>query len=224
MQSESKRSTNAVGCVELLWQDSFFKVGRTLKDVSARITEKWESNFLPPEISNALGNARFLIRSGKRGFFLYKQRISAVSKKVDRIEDELFSDDLVNKLSKDFKIELDDLHHNFGYSGNCTAFVLRKILEKEIYLTFAKNRILTKLEDNNGKGNLIGLGAMVDTAAREKIGGIPILQPQTAGNIKSIKFLGDVSAHNPLTNVDMETILPQMPFIITAYKELAERL
>jgi len=54
--------------------------------------------------------------------------------------------------------------------------------------------------------------------------GCLFLSPKTAEKIEGIKFLGDTSAHNPLVNVDMETILPQMPFIITAYKELAKHL
>jgi len=224
MLQKSKKSTNAVASVESLWQESFFKVGRTLKEVSERITERWGHNFPSPEISKALKRANFLICTGKRGFFQYKQRISPVSKKTERIEGQLFSDDLVNKFGKAFKIELDDLRLNFGTSGNCTAFLLRKILEKAIYLSFAKNGIETKLEVKNGTIRLVGLDVMLDTAAREKVGGIPFLLPKTAQEIRGIKFLGDTSAHNSLINVDMETILPQMPFIITAYKELAERL
>ena len=48
--------------------------------------------------------------------------------------------------------------------------------------------------------------------------------PKTVSKLQGIKFLGDTSAHNPLTNVKMETILPQMPFIITAYEELSNYL
>jgi len=47
---------------------------------------------------------------------------------------------------------------------------------------------------------------------------------RTGREIKRIKFLGDTAAHNPLTNVEMNTIIPQMPFIITAFEELAKRL
>jgi len=65
---------------------------------------------------------------------------------------------------------------------------------------------------------------MINLASTEKVSGIPFLMPQTAQKIKAIKFLGDTSAHNPLTNVDMEMINPQMPYIITAYKELARYL
>ncbi len=32
------------------------------------------------------------------------------------------------------------------------------------------------------------------------------------------------AAHNPPVGVDMTTIVPQMPYIITAYEELAKHL
>ena len=70
----------------------------------------------------------------------------------------------------------------------------------------------------------MGLEKMLSVAVLEKINGIPILMPKTAHKIRGIKFLGDASAHNPLINVDMETIIPQIPFISTAYKELSVRL
>jgi len=111
---------------------------------------------------------------------------------------------------------------NFNNSGNCTAFLLRKILEKLLYITFAKANLSKKLEDASGK--LLGLEAMINIASAEKVASVPFLIPKTGEKIKGVKFLGDVSAHNPLTNVDMETIIPQMPYIITAYKELAEKL
>jgi len=224
MLKENNENINAASSIELLWEEGFFKDARTLKDVAKRITEKWGYNFASSDTSKALAGAKFLICTGSRRFFKYIQKISSKSKKVESIEEQLFSEDLVNKLGNAFKIEVNDLHINFNKSSNCTAFTLRKILEKSIHIVFAKNNLSSKLDDKSGSGRIIGLEAMVDAAAREQINGIKILQPQTAQNIKGIKFLGDVAAHNPLTNVDMETILPQMPFIIEAYKELAERL
>jgi hypothetical protein len=217
-------NTNATSCIKYLWEDAFFKDPRTSKDVSLRITQKWGHNFSAPNIGMALLDAKFLTRVGKRGSFQYKQKTSPKSKKIESIEEQLFSDELVGKLGERFKKDIDDLHFNFGRSGSCSAFLLRKILEKAIFLVFAQNNLSSKLEDGSGTGRLVGLEAMVDAAAREKVKGISILIPKTAEKIKGIKFLGDVSAHNPLTNVDMETILPQMPYIITAYQELAERL
>jgi hypothetical protein len=125
-------------------------------------------------------------------------------------------------LGDKFSEEIADLRWNFGKSGTCSAFLLRKILEKLIFLTFAKNGLENKLK--NYQGRFVGLEDMINLASSEKIGGLPFLMPQTARNIKGMKYLGDIAAHDPLTNVDPKTINPQMPFIITAYEELSQKL
>jgi hypothetical protein len=120
-------NTNATSCIKYLWEDAFFKDPRTSKDVSLRITQKWGHNFSAPNIGMALLDAKFLTRVGKRGSFQYKQKTSPKSKKIESIEEQLFSDELVGKLGERFKKDIDDLHFNFGRSGSCSAFLLRKI-------------------------------------------------------------------------------------------------
>lgn len=220
----NKENSSAVNAIESLWREEFFMVGRKLGEVAIQITKKWDITLHLSGISKALTGASFLIRIGKCGSFQYKQKVSPVSKKLRSIEEELFSKELVHALGDAFKTEVQDLHLNFGKSGTCTVFLLRKILEKLIYITFARNSMLFKIEEKDKSSRLIGLEAMVETTAREKVDGIPFLQSHTAERIKGIKFLGDTSAHNPLVNVDMETIIPQMPYIITAYKELSKKL
>jgi len=222
MPQSITKPTNAFVCIKSLWNRGFFKDGRTLNEVSAEIISQFGNNFSPVEISKALGKAPFLRCTGKRGSFRYIQKTSPVNKNLESIEENLFSKELLKKLGSPFESEINDLQWNFNHSGTCTAFLLRKILEKLIFKTFAKNNLSQKLEDSNGRG--IGLEAMVNIACAEKVGGASFLIPKTGEKIKGIKFLGDVSAHNPLTNVDMETIIPQMPYIITAYKELVEKL
>ena len=220
LQSITK-PTNAFVCVESLWNKGFFKDGRTLNEVSGEITSQFENNFGSIQISKALRKSSFLGRTGKRGSFRYIQRTNPVNKKIQSIEENLFSEELLKRFGKSFETEINDLRWNFNYSGTCTAFLLRKILEKLIFIAFAKNNLSQKLDGTNGRG--IGLEAMINIACAEKIDDVPFLISKTGENIKGIKFLGDVSAHNPLTNVDMETIIPQMPYIITAYKELTEK-
>jgi len=146
------------------------------------------------------------------------------NQQIVRIEEALFSPDLLAKLKKNFGNELDELHDNFGKNGNCCAFLLRKILEKLIIITFSKNNRQRLLEDKARPGGWKGLKEMIEIAAREKVDGISFLGHKTASETGGIKFLGDTAAHNPLVGVDMTTIVPQMPYILTAYKELAERL
>jgi hypothetical protein len=145
-------------------------------------------------------------------------------RRVLEVEQRLFSDNLTRKLDKNFAVELSELHDNFGKHGNATAFLLRKILEKLLIIVFGKLGKDAQIVDNARPGGWKGLQEIIEIAAREKVDGLPLLLPKTANAIKGIKFLGDAAAHNPLVSVDTTTIVPQMPFIITAYGELAERL
>jgi hypothetical protein len=146
------------------------------------------------------------------------------NRKVHEIEEQLFSRHLQTKMEKNFRQELEELHFNFGKSGLSTAFLLRKIFEKLIIIAMTKNGKGALLEDKNRPGGWVGLKDMIEIAAREKFEGVPFLTPKTASGTKGIKFLGDAAAHNPLAGVDNATILPQMPFIITAYEELSRLL
>lgn len=222
MSKENKRTANsAPEALEILWHEGIFKIWHKFGQI-LEILEVRGNNFSKPELALALRRSNFLTRRGIRGSFEYIQRLPAVNKEIDKIEVDLFSSELVKLLEHDFSEEISDLKWNFGKSGTCSAFLLRKILEKLIFITFSKNSIGHKLQSADGK--FIGLEAMINMASSEKIAGLPFLMPQTADRIKAIKFLGDASAHNPLMNVDMEMINPQMPYIITAYKELSKKL
>jgi hypothetical protein len=65
---------------------------------------------------------------------------------------------------------------------------------------------------------------MLKMCTVHKVSGKPFLMPKTAKEIEGVKFLGDTSAHNPLINVKMQTIIPVMPFITIAYEELSKKL
>ena len=218
--------------------DGFFDRPVSSKDLVLRIKEKfgkrWETSrvqtymtkFMAADIIHAVkprgeNQNVWILTSVSRD-----QALDMIGKtrKVREIEDQLFSDSLLKRLKRDFGQELDELHGNFGKNGSCTAFLLRKILEKLIIVVFAKNGREKLLEDKNRPGGWTGLKDMIEIAAREKLHGVPFLVPKTANEIKGIKFLGDTAAHNPLVGVETSTILPQMPYIITAYEELAKRL
>src|SRR3972149_1235344 len=224
MPKGNKRSAKSpTEAMRILWEEGFFETPQNLASIARELGNRG-NNFSSMEIGVALLRAKsFLTRHGKRGSFEYIQKINAISKEIEKIEDNLFSNELIKKLGKDFKYEIEDLKLNFGRSGNCTAFLLRKILEKLIYITFAKHNLISKIEDKSKSGRLIGLEAMISTASLEKVKGAPFLISKTAEEIRGMKFLGDASAHNPLIEVDMKTIIPQMPFIITAYKELTKK-
>ncbi len=206
--------------LQLLWHHAFFTVERNFGDIKDELA-KLGSNPSYANLGMALGSAKFLTRRGTRGDYKYIQK--SASKEITLTKDVL-PDDLVTVLAKDFDTEIRDLFMNYGKSGTCTAFLLRKILEKLIFLAFAKNGLDSKLEDKTKGGGLVGLSTMLNLATAHKTGGKPFLMVKTAKEIEGIKFLGDTSAHNPLANVSMKTIVPVMPFIVTAYTELSKKL
>ena len=134
----------------------------------------------------------------------------------------IFSENVIKRLGPRFKTEIEDIKLVYGKSGDCTAFLLRKILEKLVFLAFAKNGVSERLKDNNG--DYVGLKKKLDLCKTNKVKGEPYLMPKTAEKISGIKFLGDTSAHDPITNVEMEEIIPQLPYITTAYKQLLAKL
>jgi len=223
LRGSKKTATSASEAIKILWEEGFFKNWANLGRVSTYLGKRG-NNFSPVAMGMALLRASYLTRQKKGRAFEYIQRRPTISKETESIEAQLFDGSFLKQLGKAFSREIEDLQLNFGRSGNCSAFLLRKMLEKLIYIVFAKNGFESGLEDKSRHGGLVGLDTMINLASTEKVGGIPFITPKTAHAIKGIKFLGDVSAHNPLVDVDMKTIVPQMPFIITAYKELMRHL
>jgi hypothetical protein len=202
--------------------------------IKERFGKRWKTShvqtymrkFMEAEIIHAIKPAEDTINYWVLTSVSRERALGLIGKtsKIRDIEDELFSRGLLKHLKKDFGKELEELQSNFGKNGNCTAFLLRKILEKLVIVVFLKTGSGHLLEDKGRPGGWVGLKDMIEIAAREKVSGVPFLMPKTANEIKGIKFLGDTAAHNPLVGVDVRTILPQMPYIITAYEELAKRL
>jgi hypothetical protein len=235
IESEAGSHAEAIG---KLIRDGFFDSPVSSEEVARRVSDRsgrrlktihvqtYIKKFQQTEILHAIkapgikGNF-WVVTSVLRADAL---RQIGKTKKVMALEAELFSPSLTKTLEKRCPAELVELRDNFGRHGNCTAFLLRKILEKMLIITFAKNGKEDLLEDAARPGGWKGLKDMLETAAREKYDGVPFLTGKTKNKVEGVKFLGDTAAHNPRATVAMETIVPQMPFIITAYEELAALL
>jgi hypothetical protein len=202
----------------MLWHQSYFKTERTFGEISTHLSGIG-CNPGKANLSHALGRAPYITINGKRGNYRYIQKSAPISIVH---QSSFLPDELCLKLEKDFKEELNDLRLNFGRSGTCTAFLLRKILEKMIFKVFCKNQQEKELYDKDG--NVLGLDALINKAKTCTVGGVPFLMPKTAAKIAGIKILGDNSAHNPMINVPTKLIYPEMVNIITAYLELSTKL
>jgi hypothetical protein len=210
---------NAPQVIKVLWTRKFFEnIERSFEEIKSAIGNMG-CNPSDKNLYMALERAEYLTKRGTKGNYRYIQKYAYKGVTLDA---EVFSEQLINDLGSEFEIEIKDLKINYGLSGNCTAFLLRKILEKLIFLTFSRHNLASNLKDKNGE--FVGLKTMINLASTNSVQGKPFLMPKTAKEIEGIKFLGDTSAHNPLTNVDMKTIMPQMPYIITAFEELSKKL
>ncbi|MBU0630947.1 MAG: hypothetical protein KKC80_08595 [Candidatus Margulisbacteria bacterium] len=205
--------------------------GEVLQEIRLKYGKRMKSNeihtymkkFMLEDIIKAIQHNG--IRGNNWVLVSYNEDISADEAHLGRTKKQpVLPKPLAIIMQKDFKVEMKDLDHNYGNSGTCTAFLLRKILEKLIFKVFAKHNKLARIGNKTNKTEKLGLEKMIDIATTEKNKGIPYLSHRTANEVKGIKFLGDTSAHNYLTNVDMKTITPQMPYIITAYEELMSSL
>ncbi len=142
-----------------------------------------------------------------------------ISKKNDPLDEPI-----KNIFGKKFNKEFEDLAFVYrGNSGTCSAFMLRKILEKAIFLALIKNGV-RESDLKDGSGKYLGLDALLQQAGTVRVRGLPILIPKTLSKIQGIKFLGDVSAHNYLVNVEMDDLKPQMPFIVIGLREIARSI
>lgn len=201
-----------------LWKQDFFLHEKTIAEIKLKLSSVGV-NPRDEALRMAVARSNFLIRIYLHGQYKIKQKYPF--KRVSIAETPL-PERLINELGQDFKPEINDLKLNFGQSGTCTAFLLRKILEKLIFLTFAKNGQLSIIKDK--QGHLVGLKDMLRLSTTTYVEGIPYLLPKVVEKIEGIKFLGDSAAHDPIANVDMETILPCMAFITTALEQLSAKL
>lgn len=208
----------ATVAIKRLWAEGFFKDSRAQGQIGIEL-HAVGCNPSRSALNKALNRADFLTRNGKRRQCMYVQQFPC---QEDALTEEVLPQDLVKQMGRPFTPEISDLGLNYGKSGTCTAFMLRKILEKLILLAFAKVGKEGELSDPSG--DLYGLERMIDICTKTKVKGKAVLTPRTAKEIGGIKFLGDVAAHNPFINVNMKEIVPQMPFITTAYSELANWL
>lgn len=144
---------------------------------------------------------------------------------LHKYDSDLFDKELIEQLGKRFNMELSQAQTSYMYEcGDSLAFLLRKILEKAIYLSFATNGKLDRIKDPNNS-HYFGLEKLIDICTTEKGGdGTPFLIPKTAKELRGIKFLGDTSAHDFLYNVKVSDIKTELPIFKVSLGQLAKKL
>ena len=131
----------------------------------------------------------------------------------------------MKKLGKRFSNEFRELDvAYFNNCGNASAFLLRKILEKSIFLAFAKNKKINILKEKNSD-KFVGLEKMISIASKEFAkDGTPFILPKVAEKLSSVKFLGDTAAHDFIYDIDIKDIERELSVINIGLGQLANKL
>lgn len=130
--------------------------------------------------------------------------------------------DLENILGDNFSTEIKDLGLVYGRSGLCSAFLLRRILEKALFHSFAENNKLDKIESDIDNKKYVGLSKMLNIARNEKNDeNRDFINHQTAEKVEDVKFLGDMASHNFLSPIEMDEVEDEFPKIRRALRELS---
>jgi hypothetical protein len=146
--------------------DGFFDLPVLSEQIVHRVREKfgkrWKTSYIQTYMQKFMSagiiHAVKLDGAGQNYWVLTSVRredaLRAIGKKkkVLELEQQLFSENVLRKLRKNFGAEMSELHDNFGRNGNSTAFLLRKTLEKLLIIVFAKNGRDHLLEDKARPG------------------------------------------------------------------------
>jgi hypothetical protein len=194
---------------------------RTQPDVRDKIATNFKGHPTGSALSIALGRCDYLKKTGKRGSFRFIRKYES---QAAPLTDDAIPEEVVKALGKAFETDIRDLQLNNNQSANCTAFLLRKMLEKLIFKAFAKHGKLDLLMKDKKTKKLMGLDDMLGGAANTQVDGKPYLSASSEKKIRAAKFLGDTAAHNPNAYAHHEEIRDNMAYVITAFEELASKL
>ena len=210
--------TSVPSSLKLLWEKGYFVSSRSVVEVEEAIGASFGIHVTRQAVNGALSRAKFLHRkSGANGaeFIQRHPPVGTIAALANTIPDRIRI-----LLGKPFATNLAELEMNFGKSGNCSAFLLRKILEKALRLVIGKHKLEGNFQEPGGK--FFGLEKMISVAAKTKIGLKNIIEQKLGDQIQGLKFLGDMAAHDPWIDVDMKIIEPQMPYYWIAIEKIAQ--
>jgi hypothetical protein len=109
--------------------------------------------------------------------------------------------------------------------SNCTAFLMRKIFEKLLFIILSKSNQQSKISSyRQSNQQLPNLTTLLNWSGQAEINGKHIISPNNLAKIQGSKFLGDVSAHNYLTSVSFEDINNEVSLWRITIKELSLNL
>ena len=201
--------------IESFWESDYFEQYQKPKDIALKIWKDYKID--AGNIIMTLKSKRYLKKFPKG----WKQ-IRPSKRKIIIQTDEM--EEISSILRPSLEREIFELKIAFIHQPDCTAFLLRKILEKLLFIILSKSNKKQKIVESKKKDKLPNLTELLNLAKSAEIENVHILSPKNIVKLNGSKFLGDVSAHDYLTNVSFEDIKQEISVWRISIKELAKNL
>ena len=206
--------------VEYLWKIEWFKEFRKPKEIEDKIEKDFGIY-----VENVIPTLKLKKFNKKIKYFPKKgwKQIRAPIEKGIKKESNL--EEIRGCLGDAFKQEMGELVLVSNSCPNSTAFLMRKILEKLLYIIISKSDNKQKIiELRKNQDRLPNLSELINLAKSAEIDDKYIIAPKNINKIEGSKFLGDTSAHDYLTNVSFEDIKNELTFWRITIKQLCSNL
>jgi len=201
--------------IDSFWESGYFEQYRKLKDI---VLKTWKDYKIDAGNITMTLKSKSYLKKFPQGW----KQIRPSKKKIIIQTDEL--EEISFILGSSFEKELFELKIAFIHQPDCTAFLLRKILEKLLFIILSKSNKKQRIAESKKKDKLPNLTELLNLAKSAEIENVHILSPKNIVKLHGSKFLGDVSAHDYLTNVSFEDIKQEISIWRISIKELAKNL
>jgi len=206
--------------VEYLWQIRWFNKFRKPKEIKEKIENDFEIY-----VENIIPTLK-LKKFNKKIKCFPKKGWKQIRGPTERgIRKDSNFEEIKKCLGEAFKREMDELVLVSNNCPNSTVFLMRKILEKLLYITISKSnkkeRIIKLKREQN---RLPTLSELINLAKSAEINDKHLIAPKNIDKIEGSKFLGDTSAHDYLTSVSFEDIKNEISFWRISIKQLCSHL
>jgi len=207
--------------IEYLWQIGWFKEFRKPKEIKEKIEHDFEiyvENIIPT-LKLKKFNKKIKCFTGKGWKQIRGPSEKGLIKKDTNLKE------IKECLGDPFKREMEELVLVSNSCPNSTAFLMRKILEKLLFITISKSNNKEKIIKLKAEKNkLPNLSELITLSKSAEIDNKHILAPKNISKLEGSKFLGDTSAHDYLTSVSFEDIRNEISFWRISIKQLASNL
>lgn len=211
---------NQSEAVDYLWQIEWFSDYRKPKEIEDKIYEDF--GIYVVNITPTLKLKRFNRRIKnfpKKGW----KQIRAPKEKGVKKESNF--KEIKEGLGSAFEKEMDELEIVSSSCSNSTAFLMRKILEKLLFIIISKSNKKLEIDSiKNTEDRLPNLTELLNISKTAEINNQHILSPTNIRKLGGSKFLGDISAHDYLTSVSFEDIQNEISIWRISIKELYSNL